>query len=110
MQEYRVRCSERPAETRWDSCAFSVGDRVLVDSGEAVITHVVSADQVIVRELATGAVHPLPVGRLKPAPVPAAASPATDLSLISQENWASARRGSGPSNRCSKHLGWMLTS
>ena len=62
-----------------------------MDSGEAVITHVVSADQVIVRELATGAVHPLPVGRLKPAPVPAAASPATDLSLISQENWASAQ-------------------
>ncbi|HEY2856896.1 MAG TPA: Mu transposase C-terminal domain-containing protein [Terracidiphilus sp.] len=70
---------------------ISVGGRVLVASGEAVITHVVSTNQVIVRELATGAVHPLPVRNLKPAPVSAVASHGADLSLISQENWAAAQ-------------------
>jgi putative transposase len=70
---------------------ISVGGRVLVESGEAVITHVVSGDQVIVRDLATGAVHPLAVRSLKLAPGAAATPQHTDLSLISQENWAAAQ-------------------
>ena len=40
---------------------ISVGDRVFAGDCEAIITQVVSADQVIIREITTGAVQQVPI-------------------------------------------------
>lgn len=71
---------------------IAVGDRVMAGAGEAIITHVVSADQVIVRDLTTGAVEQLPIRTLRTAPRPTAPqNRETDLSLVSDEDWATAQ-------------------
>lgn len=71
---------------------IAVGDRVVASVGEAIITHVVSADQVIVRDLTTGAVQQVPIRTLRPAPRPAPQRHReTDLSLVSDEDWAVAQ-------------------
>ena len=71
---------------------MAVGDRVVAGGGEAMITHVVSAEQVIVRELITGVVRQVPVRTLRPAA--ALATPRLgqpDLSLVSDEDWTVAQ-------------------
>jgi putative transposase len=71
---------------------IAVGDRVVAGVSEAIITHVVSADQVIVRDLKTGAVEQVPIQTLRPAPRPTAPqNRETDLSLVSDEDWATAQ-------------------
>ncbi|MEO8129821.1 MAG: Mu transposase C-terminal domain-containing protein [Bryobacteraceae bacterium] len=69
----------------------SVGDRVLAGGCEAVITHVVSAEEVIVRDLTAGAVRQVPVRTLRPAPPAPEPRLQTDLSLVSNEDWAVAQ-------------------
>ena len=69
---------------------IAVGNRVVAGGGEAMITHVVSADQVIVRDLTTGAVQQVPVRTLRPAPAPQPHR-RPDLSLVSDEDWAVAQ-------------------
>src|SRR5690242_9053318 len=71
---------------------MALGEPVLVGGSEAVITRVVSADQVIVRVLTTGAVQPVAIRDLRPTPT-AGPEPRcqTDLSLISDEDWAAAQ-------------------
>ena len=71
---------------------ISVGDRVFAGDCEAIITQVVSADQVIIREITTGAVQQVPIGILRPAPrLPSESPRGTDLSLVSNEDWAVAQ-------------------
>jgi putative transposase len=72
--------------------SVSVGDRVFASGCEAVITHVLSADQVIVRNLTNDAILQLSIGNLQPAPA-SAPEPRrhTDLSLISKEDWTVAQ-------------------
>jgi putative transposase len=75
---------------------ISVGDRVFAGDCEAIITQVVSADQVIIREITTGAVQQVPIRILRPATQLPPESPPelqrrTDLSLVSNEDWAVAQ-------------------
>jgi hypothetical protein len=54
--------------------------------------HIVSADQVIVRDVITGVVQQVSVQKLQPAPASAPAPQRqTDLSLISERDWAMAQ-------------------
>lgn len=67
----------------------SVGDRVVAGGGDALVTHVVGADQVVVRYLTTGAVQQVPIRTLRPVPQSSSEPRVhTDLSLVSNEDWA----------------------
>jgi hypothetical protein len=75
---------------------------VVAGGCEAVTPRVVGADQVMVRDLMTGAVQQIPIRTLQQAPA-SGTEPRhqTDLSLIGDEAWAIARCGTRSSNRCS---------
>lgn len=69
----------------------SVGDQVVESGCRVVITHVVSPDHVIVRDLVTHAVSQVSIRNLQPAPVFRPESRHhIDLSLISSEAWSVA--------------------
>ena len=69
------------------------GSQVWVGGRQAVITHVVNADQVIVRSLDTGTVEQVLVRSLRSAIGPLTEQrPRPDLSLIPQEDWAVAQK------------------
>ena len=71
---------------------ISVGDRVITDGCDAVVTHIAGADQVIVRHLTTGAVQQVPIRTLRVVPQSTPEPRVhTDLSLISNEDWAVAQ-------------------
>lgn len=70
----------------------SVGDRVLADGCEAVITHIVSGDHVLVRNLTSGTVQQVSIRALRPLPQPAPEPRVPmDLSLVTNEDWAVAQ-------------------
>ena len=70
----------------------SVGDRVAAGGCEAVVTHIVSAEQAIVRDLTGGAVRQVPIRTLRPAPTaPEPRLQIIDLSLVGDEDWAAAQ-------------------
>jgi putative transposase len=71
---------------------MSEGSQVSFAGRPAVITHVVSPDQVIVRTLETGAVEQVPVRSLGPAATAAEQRPCLDLSLIPKEDWEAAQK------------------
>ena len=72
---------------------ISVGTQVLREGSESVITHIVSADQVIVRHCKTGTVQQVPIRDLQPAPKTGSEEQCpTDLSLISEEKWTTAQK------------------
>ena len=70
----------------------SIGDRVIASGCDAIVTHIASADQVLVRGLTTGAVQQVPIRALRPVP-PSAREPRipVDLSLVSNEDWVVAQ-------------------
>jgi putative transposase len=71
---------------------FEEGSRVCVAGRQAIITHRVSADQVIVRDLETGAVKPVPVRSLQPTPLVNEQRPRIDLSLIPNADLVAAQK------------------
>ncbi len=71
---------------------IAVGDHVVASGGAAIITHVVSAEQVIVRDFTTGAAQQVSIRTIRPAPpLMPQAHRQTDLSLVSNEDWAVAQ-------------------
>jgi hypothetical protein len=90
----------------------AVGDRVFANGCEAVITHVVSADRVIVRDLTTGAARQLPIrdpfNWLRYLHQKSGARQTYLLSATRIGPWL--RCGTRPFSRCSKPPGLTFTS
>ena len=71
---------------------ISVGESVFVGGSEGMITHVVSADRVIVRNRRTGAVEEVPIGNIQLAPTAGSEEQRKlDLSLIRNQDWTVAQ-------------------
>jgi hypothetical protein len=82
----------RAAEGGMGFARISVGESVFVGGSEGMITHVVSADRVIVRNRRTGAVEEVPIGNIQLAPTAGSEEQRKlDLSLIRNQDWTVAQ-------------------